>query len=216
MPAPPASARGQLVEHMPVHTVTFDIGTVPPPVQYRLYTSLPGPAVAAANTGAIIFGMCWQVLAPGTSLVGYSNWCCKTGQDVNPINFALWRLTGFTVGTLIPAGTVTGGGLTQGAWNDTFLPAPLPLNQGTIYLAQYGLVNGFPATAGYWSSGGVGYDGMTNGPLQAFSDQGASNPIPSSEPQMTFAAGTSDPTSLVAPNGNGSFNAWLDILIATG
>ena len=45
------------------------------------------PAGAAGREGRL--GLKYA----GCSLVGYSIWCCKTGQDTNPINFALWHLT---------------------------------------------------------------------------------------------------------------------------
>ena len=216
MPAPPASVRGQLVEHMPVHTVTFDIGTTPPPVQFRLFTGLFGPAIANANTGPIIFGVCFQVTQPNCSLVGFSQWCCNSGQDTTPINYALWHLTGLVAGTLVAGATITGGALTQGQFNDTFLPAAVPLTAGSVYVAQNGITNGFPVSTNFWSASGVAYRGITNGPLEGFSDQGASNPGPFSQNQDNFASGTNDPTVGIGPNGNSGFNVWLDVLISTG
>jgi hypothetical protein len=216
MPPPPAGLRGQLVEHPPIETVTFDLGTTPPPAEFRLFTGLFGPAIANANSGQIIFGVCFQVTQPNCSLVGYSQWCCNSGQDTNPLNFALWHLTGLVAGTVVPGSVVTGGALTQGQFNDTFLPAPVALTAGTTYVAQMGLTNGFPVSTGFWSSTGVGYRGIVNGPLEGFSDQGASNPGPFSQNQCNFAAGTNDPTVGIGPNGNAGFNEWLDVLISTG
>lgn len=205
-----------LVEHEPCQAVTFDLGTAPPAQVFRLYTSLPGPAVAAAATGQIIIGLVFQVTAPGCSLAGYSPWCCNSGQDTTPMNFALWHVTNVATGSVVSGSVMTGGTLTQGSFNDAFLPAPVALTAGSAYMAVMGLTNGFPVTSSYWSSSGVGYDGMTNGPLQAFSDQGASNPGPFTLLQMSFAAGTNDPTAGLPPNGNSSFNAWLDVLVSTG
>lgn len=215
-PKPPPDTRGQLVEHLPTHTVTFDLGSTPPPVQFRLFTGLFGPAVANANTGAIIFGVCFQVTEPGCSLVGYSQWCCNSGQDTNPLNYACWHLTALVTGTVLSGSVITGGPLTQGQFNDTFLPAPVALTAGSTYVAQVGLVNGFPVTTPFWGSTGVAYRGIVNGPLEAFSDQGASNAAPFSQNQNNFAAGTSDPTAGIGPNGNAGFNEWLDVLISTG
>jgi hypothetical protein len=215
-PAPPSGLRGQLVEHVPCQTVSFDLGSTPPAVQYRLFGSLFGPAVANANTGPIIFGVCWQVTEPNCTLVGYSQWCCNSGQDTTALNFATWHLTALVTGTLLAGATITGGPLTQGAWNDTFLPAPVPLSAGSTYVTQMGIVDGFPVTAGYWGSGGVAYRGMQSGPLEAFSDQGASNAAPFSQNQNNFAAGTNDPTAGIGPNGNSGFNEWLDVIVSTG
>ena len=214
-PKPRANVRGTLVEHVPCEMVTFDLGTSPPPKQYRLYDALPGPATANANTNPLIFGMAFQVLTSGCSLVGYSPWCCNNGQSVSSVPFALWRLTGPSAGTLITAASITGGALTTGQYNDTLLPASVPLVSNTPYLAQMGLSGGFSFTTGFWASTGVGYTGMTNGPLQGFSDQGASKPCPFSQPQCAFGTGTADPTAGIASTGNTSFNVFLDVIVAT-
>lgn len=216
MPAPPAGLRGQLVEHVPCETVTFDLGSTPPAQLFRLYVSMFGPATAATNSGGIVFGTVFTITQNGCSLSGYSQWCCNTGQDTTGPNFSLWRLTGTFTGVLIPAGTVTGTTMTAGQFNDTFLNTPVPLNAGTIYVVQMGLDNGFPATTGFWGTSGTGYRGLVNGPLEAFSDQGASNQAPDSQAQCTFGAGTNDPTAAFVDNNNGSFNAWTDVLISTG
>jgi hypothetical protein len=216
MPPPPAGLRGQLVEHPPIETVTFDLGTTPPPTQYRLYTSLPGPAVGSPFSGSIVIGFAFQVTQPGLSLVGYSPWCPNSGMPTTPVNFALWQLTGTNVGVLVPAATMTGGTLTQGAYTDAFLPAPVPLTGGQGYFAQYGFTNGFVEYDHFWDSTGVGYDGLRNGPLEAFSDQGASNPAPSSMHVCAFETGSADPTAGLVLLGNLSFNAFLDVLVSTG
>jgi hypothetical protein len=205
-----------LVEHIPTETVTFDLGTTPPPAQYRIFVDLPGPLSPASNTSPFLVNMLFTVLTPGCSVVGYSYWCCKSGQDTTPVRFALFRLVGPTAGTLIPAGTVTGPTMITGAWNDALLPAPVPLSVGPAYVAQAGLTNAFPFTPGYWGTGGVGYDGMTNGPLMAYSAPGASNPTPFSQPQAGFGTGSSDPTVGVASTPASDANGWVDVLISTG
>jgi hypothetical protein len=204
------------VEHIPTETVTFDLGTTPPPVQYRLFVDLPGPLSATAATGGNLFATMFQVLTPGCKVVGYSYWCCKTGQSTAPVNFSLYQLTGPTAGALQPASHVTGPTMTQGAWNDAFLPTPVPLSVGPAYAVEVGVVDSFPFTNGFWASTGVGYTGMTNGPLQAFSDQGASNPAPFSFPQCSVGGGSSDSTIGLGSTASGSFNGWVDVLIATG
>lgn len=216
MPAPPASVRGQLVEHMPVHAVTFDIGTVPPPVDFRFYHGLSGPLAATGSTGGILLNVNWQVTQPGCRLVGYSVWCCQTGQDTSPVNFATWDLLNTSTGTLLAGATMTTGSLVQDQWNDFSLVSGVPLTAGQAYNSQVGLINGLPLSLGFWGAGQVGYAGIKDGPLVAFSDQGASNPAPFNQPQCAFANGSNDPTVGIAPSGNGSFNTWIDVLISTG
>lgn len=215
-PKPPADTRGTLVEHLPVHAVTFDLGSTPPAELSRIYVGLPGSATASAFSQPFVIGVCFQVTAPGCSLVGYSPWCCNSGQDASPAPCALWQLIAPGAGVLVAGGTVTTGPLTLGAYNDTFLPAPVPLVAGDAYVAQVGYASGFALYTNFWNSSGVGYDGIVNGPLVAFSDTTASRPTPFSQPQQSFSQNVLDPTLALTLSGNSSFTSFLDVLVSAG
>lgn len=215
-PKPPPNAVGQLVEHAPTHTVVFDLGSSPPAELFRLYVTMSGPLAVQTASGPNVFGMTWQVTEPGCSLAGYSLWCCPTGQDVTPIEFATLVLTDGFTGTVLPGSVVTGPTQVQDQFNDVLLPAPVPLTAGAVYLVQYGIVNGWPFSASFWGAGAVAYNGLTNGPLQAFGDVGSSRPAPFGRSQCTVLPGTSDPTSGVGNAGASGFNAWVDVLVSTG
>ena len=216
MPRPPAAVRGTLVEHVAVESVTFDLGSSPPANTFRLFTSLKGPATTSNTSSGIIFGLVFEVTEINCSLVGYSWWCAGAGQVLDAPNFAVFQLITFDTGTLLPAGTITGSSLTAGTWNDTFLPASLPLDVGNQYQAQVGVPNSFSSTTNFWGAGDIAYDGLTNGPLTAFSSNGGSNPSGPDKVQNSFATGTTDPTSGVCQTGNDDLNIWLDVIVSTG
>lgn len=216
-PAPPAGLRGTLVEHVPCEVVTFDLGAAPPGATYRGFPTLPGPKAAASNTSPFLTALIFGITGSGVSFDGYWQWCCNTGQSTVGLNYALWLRTGSATGVNIPAGTVTGGLLTVGAWNFVPVPAPIPLNNGSTYYAVNETTFGFPFQQNFWGAGDIGHAGVTNGPLNIYSDAGADNPPPQFDVQQGFnASGATDPSTTLPVGPSSSFTSWLDVQVSTG
>src|SRR6185437_8024142 len=162
-----------------------------------------------------------KVTANGLWLNGYYHWV-PAGGDTGPRKFALWQLSDTTHGvsqTLVPGGTVTSGTLTANQWNFVPLPAPIGLSGSVPYVACYGYVavNGFPDTQNQFGSGQPYAAGITNGPLFAYSDQGASAPEPSTSnyDQGLFSVAGSDPAAIMPVTGDSSSNFWIDVQVTS-
>lgn len=197
---------------------------------YRFWPATSGPAITSYSggfTGATSFG----VYGGGYWFNGYYLWV-PTGGDTTPVggfNCALWSITGSSgpTGALISGGNISGysTALTANAWN--FIPLANPIllapswdrnntANGTAYLACVGwqAVNGFPDTNGYWASGGGGGNGLTNGPLIAYSSNtGASNKAPWGLPQGLFST-NNNPISTMPISVSGTDNFWVDVQLS--
>jgi hypothetical protein len=180
---------------------------------YRLFPSTSGPSAPVSYSGAYMPGVVFQVTTGGIWFDGYWWWVCPTGQSTSPQEFALWQVYHVDTGALIPAATVKSGPLTAGQWNYVPLDTPVPLTIGACYNACTGLSSSFPVTTGQFGSGEPYGNGITNGPLQAFSDQSGSQPAPFGMPQGVFTVAGTDPTTLMPANGNQSDNLWMDIQV---
>ena len=143
--------------------------------------------------------------------------------DGPPQKFALWQLYGDAEANLIPGSVVTSGPLTAGQWNYVPLPMPLQLSIGSVsgsgaavYEAATGFSGGFPDTNSQFGAGDPHAAGITNGPLFAFSDQGASAPAPTSVGAFQGAFGTAgtDPSVNLPVQGSSSSNFWIDLQIS--
>src|SRR6185312_13305254 len=148
-------------------------------------------------------------------------WWVPAGGDTAAQVFALWQVTGTSAGTLVPGATVTSGPLVAGQWNFTPLAFPIQLTPGIPYTAQTGYVaaHGFPDTANQFGGGEPFVNGITNGPLNAYSDvsgTGGTNQMPAGWlSQGAFATSTADPTALLANLGSsGSSNFWVDTQVS--
>src|SRR3974390_2583458 len=186
---------------------------------YRLFPSTGGPSTAVAYTGDFTAGVVFQVSKGGCWFEGYLWGGASNGSNAAQ-KFALWLLTGPSVGLLIPEATVTSGPLSAG-WNYVPLPAPIPLSiggaadgGGATYVAATGVNGNFPDTNGYFTTGGPAPAGVTNGPLMVFSDQSGSNPGPFTMPQGVFDPANSDPTAGMPANGSASSNFWMDLQVS--
>jgi hypothetical protein len=186
---------------------------------YRLFPSTNGPASASAYTGGYIAGTNFTVTQGGMWFEGYWWWCCASGQQQNPVTCALWSCYQEVgvVGEVIAGSVVTSGELTAGAWNYIPLPTPIPIAIGDTLVAAVGMQNSFPDTNGYWGTGGAGVNGISNGPLLAYSDTsgaGGTNPSLSGLAQGLFSTAGSDPSTILPGQGNGSFNSWVDVQVS--
>lgn len=175
-----------------------------------------GPGAVTSYQGNFLAGLAFQVTQSGMWSEGYW-WWVPAGGDTGPQKFALWQITGTDTGTLVPGGTVTSGVLTAGQWNYTPLSAPIALTLSIPYVASTGwaAVHGFPQTHSQFGSGQPYSAGITNGPLMAYSDVGASNPVPHNwSAQGCFGVASSDPTVLMPNQGSGSANFGVDVQVS--
>lgn len=193
---------------------------------YRLFPSTNGPASPVAYTGAFSAGVGFQVTAGGTWFEGYWWWVSPSGQPAAPQKFALWQVYLGGTATLIEAATVTSGNLIPGQWNHIPLSAPIMLSVGgganfsradgggtAAYVACTGFTGGFPDTDGQYGAGETYADGITSGPLTAFSDQDGSQPGPWTLGQGLFST-RNDVTSFCPFNVSGSANFWMDVQVS--
>ncbi len=183
---------------------------------YRLFPSTSGPSSAVSFSGPFMAGVQFQVTTGGVWFDGYWWWVCASGQSTSAQQFALWSVYSDNGGgDLIHSATVTSSALTAGQWNFVPLATPIPLAVGACYNACTGFSGNFPDTTDQFGAGDPYSAGITNGPLQAFSDQTGSNPAPFSLPQGVFSVAGSDPTAFMPENGNKSDNLWIDLQVET-
>ena len=199
---------------------------------YRFWPATNGPASVTSYSGPWIGATSFAVYGGGYWFTGYWQWV-PTGGDTHPaggFNCALWSITSSAgpTGKLIAGSTITGysATLTANSWN--FIPLSTPIQlapswdqnstaNGTAYLACIGWTAsaGFPDTNGYWASGGGGGNGITNGPLIAYSsNSGASNKAPWGLAQGLFSSSSNDPTSVMPTQVSGTDNFWTDVGIS--
>ncbi len=174
-----------------------------------------GPGLISYS-GNFLAGLAFQVTQNGYWFEGFW-WWVPAGGDTGPQKFALWQITNTNTGSLVPGAAVTSGPLTAGQWNYAPLPTPIALTSSVPYLAATGwaAVHGFPATSNQFGSGQPYSAGITNGPLAAFSDTGASNPVPHNwSAQGCFGVGSADATELMPNQGSGSANFWVDVQVS--
>jgi hypothetical protein len=180
---------------------------------YRLFSSVSGPSAAVSYSGPFIPGVAFKVTTGGTWFNGYWWWVCDTGQPTAPQKFALWQVYDNATGSLISSATVTSESLTAGQWNYVPLPAPIPLAINVPYIAATGFTGGFPDTNSQFSSGDPYGNGITSGPLTAYSDQTGTMAAPFAVDQSPFSAAGSDPTVTMPAYGSSSSNFWMDVQV---
>ena len=185
---------------------------IQPKGTYRLFPSTNGPADPVSYSGPYMPGVLFQVTTGGVWFDGYWWWVCPSGQSTSPQKFALWSVHDDHGGnSLISAAAVTSGPLTAGQWNYVPLNTPVPLAIGACYNACTGLNGSFPITTSQFGAGQPYGNGISNEPLQAFSDQSGSQPAPFGLPQGVFTVAGTDPTTLMPANGDQSDNLWMDL-----
>jgi hypothetical protein len=188
-----------------------------------------GPSTVASYSGAfecahlfMVTSYCW--------VTGYQIWIPGNGDTSATYTFCLYQLTDTGINSsgviLVPGSKVTMSGGTAGTWASVSLPTPLELppnvsnsTPGPAYAVCCGwtAVNGFPDSDNQWGSGDPYASGITEGPLFAFSDQGASAPEPftSDFHQGLFSTASADPSTSFPGTANVSTNFWVDLTVST-
>jgi hypothetical protein len=164
--------------------------------------------------GSFLAGVLFEVTTSGMWFQGYWWWVCPTQQSTSAQKFALWNMTDYGSGALVPGSVVTSGALTAGQWNWVPLPAPLPLAIGTCYNACTGFSGSFPNTRNQFGSGDPYGGGIVTGPLSAYSDVSGSLPSPYKTPQGVFGVSGSDPSVDMPGEGAASDNFWMDLQVS--
>lgn len=175
-----------------------------------------GPSTATAFSGSYMAGLMFQVTQPAMWFNGYYLWVCNTGQSTSPVQCALWNASSSSGGILVPNTTVTSGTLTAGQWNFIPLPTPVPIAIGTPYCTAISINGAFPDTTHQFGSGNTYVNGITNGPLLAYSDSGSggSNPAPYTLHQMPFSTSFAVPTTAMPTVNNLNDNLWVDVQVS--
>jgi hypothetical protein len=137
----------------------------------------------------------------------------------------LWTFTGGTA-TYVTGSATTAGTYSNG-WNLIPFSSPISLTSGTVYAAikavdggaaaGAGAVGAYCATASWFTSGGPGANGYSEGPVLVYSGVGGTSNIdPTGHSQQFFIVSTLDVTDVTG--GITAFNeAWygMDIQIST-
>jgi hypothetical protein len=122
----------------------------------------------------------------------------------------------------VPGSVVTSGELTAGQWNWIALETPLPLSIGAAgsvagaaeYIAAVGCNGPFPITNNAFGAGNPYDNGITNGPLSAFSAPSGSLPSPLALNQGVFSVAGSDPSAFPPLQGDSTQdNFWVDVQV---
>ena len=217
----------------PTPTPTPTTTTTQPAGTYRLFPSTNGPSSATSYGGNFISGVQFCVTSEAW-FQGYWWWVCPSGgQNTSPTKCALWQFPwGNGAPILVPGSVVTSGTLTAGQWNYIPLPIPIPLGLGgspgmtppisalgcSVYVAAIGCNGPFPDANSYWGAGQIAPNGITSGPLTAYSADGGGMPRPAGGHdgnQGCFATGGSDPSTTPPTNGSGTDNFWVDVQVSS-
>ena len=181
---------------------------------WRLFPTGSGPSLIP-DTGNFLAGTSFEVTTSGLWFQGYWWWVPAAG-DIAPQKFALWQLTdAVNTSVLVDGGTVMSGTLTANAWNFVPLPTPIGLSVKLPYVAATGWVmtNGFPDSQHQFGSGDPLAAGITNGPLNAYSDQSGSNANPFFINQGLFGTSSADPASVMPAGGDNSSFFGVDVQV---
>ena len=130
--------------------------------------------------------------------------------------FALWTTTSISSGTYQTGSLVTSGTMTLG-WNYIPYTVPVPLTAGTEYKATTGTTANFPITQFQFGTAGPYVNGITNGPLFAWSDgsgAGGTNPDTFGSAQGSFSSpGDTNPSHNYPQSAFNSSNFWIDVVV---
>ena len=168
------------------------------------------PATASAYSGNMLSGQMFTVTKGGCWFKGWYLYVCASGgQPTTPQKFALWAAySQGNTGALADTGSgtyskliasATSGTLTSGQWNFVPLATPIQLSLGGTYLALVGINGPFPIVTNYWKQGGTSPNGVTSGPLLAFSNGGAKYPNPVHSAPFTLPSSGSFATTINSP-----------------
>lgn len=142
-------------------------------VQYRVqqahtansYVGMPAGTDITATAGPGSYTLAHEFRVTSTSWLTQM-WFHRTSTAVNPSQIRVYKASSSASGTPL-AGTFFSVNQASGTgWKPLTLPEPVLLEVDVPYYACFLYVNSeWPNLANYWSSGGAGYDGHTNGPL---------------------------------------------------
>lgn len=181
------------------------------------HTGLTPPASSVSFASPITVGSQFRVTTGGLYLKGYQYWVADSGGNHGPQKFALWAPDpNGTSNTLISAGTVTSGTFTTGQWNAVLLSTPIPLTPQVTYLAATGFTGNFNETKNFWNTGGSGVAGLSNGPLDMYSDvvgNGGTDAPNFGHVQSGFSTSGGDPAVNTPQSADSSFNCWIDVIV---
>ena len=203
---------------------------------WRLFPSTNGPSAVVNFSGNLLCGVQFCVTAEAW-FQGYWWWVCPTGQSTAPVKCALWLCPNAEAsdGTpqLVSGSVVTSGTLTAGQWNWIPLPAAIPLSLGgstgmtpaisglglAVYTAAIGVNGSFPDTNHAFGSGDTYANGITYGPLTAYSGSSGTMPVPpggySGSGNGVFTTDASDPSMVCPGQLTGTDdNLWVDVQIS--
>jgi hypothetical protein len=185
----------------------------------------PTPPVNQSDKTQYVFGLVFTVTA-NCNINGVWWYYSGSSQYNNAgaqEQIALWSFTGSTA-SYVTGSATTAGTYTTG-WNFITFSSPIALTSGTIYAAVKsvdgtaatgGQVGAYCATASWFTSGGPGAAGYSEGPVLVYSGVGGtSNVDPTAHSQQFFVSGS---LSVTIPGSITAFQeAWygMDIQIST-
>ena len=183
------------------------------PATYRLFPSTSGPSAATSLSGNYSAATGFHVTSDGLYLSGYWWWVASTNSPpTGPQKCCLWQDTGAAAGHVVSVATVTSGTLSPG-WNFIALPTPVALSKDGDYRAVTGVNGNFPTTTNQYGAGQPFAAGITNGPLQAYSDTGGSLPSHFNNGQCSFQTANADPAAVFPASSSTSANRWIDMQV---
>lgn len=146
---------------------------------YTLFSQGAAGTLQADPTGYTL-GIQFSVTTSGATLTGIWFYSAASAAEL-PTTIALYQVTGTSLVTSQAPSWLSGPGGSAAAagsgWAYAALTTPPALTSGTAYKACVTCNptgNWYSATASYWTTGGAGAGGITNGPLNAPNTGGAS------------------------------------------
>jgi hypothetical protein len=188
-------------------------GTVEANTTSFWYPSTNGPASGISYGGNIVVGLQFKCTAAGHTFLGYA-WWVQAGTNPNPTTaqkFCLYTWVSSTW-SIVPGSTVTSGALSVG-WNEVLLGSGISLVENQLYQVATGLTGNFNDQQDQFASGDPYQDGLTVGPLFAFSDLGGPFQSPASIPQGAFGVTSNDPTVDQPTTDDEASNFWIDVIV---
>ncbi len=168
--------------------------------EYTLFGNTPGPNTSGGDGTPVNLA---HQITTNTDLWALGlRYYRGTTAITGTITGRLWQATAPGTGTALD-GTDTTFTNTGTGWQEARFPTPIPLTPGN-YKPTIRFPDQFPVTMGYWTTGGPGQDGLTNGPLTA------PNTTNSLDGQGNFSTGPI--STYPASNGNGN-GYWVDMLV---
>lgn len=177
---------------------------------YRIWPATSGPATQntdtdSGSTGGVALGAEFYV-SSACNVTHIHYWKANNGGSTPQKVGAIYAVGGAKVtGTDV---TFTDSG--TGVWQTAALASPVALTINARYRVVVFFANnsgaeiGYSSTATYWSGGGGGASGITNGPLNAVNASNSTN----GQDTYNYGASISNPT-----NTFNDTNYWVDVTV---